>query len=82
MTQDQRLYHLLGTRMLDVPATLKRDGRPQLSNVIHHYDAAARIIRVSLTDDRARTKNLRRGPRASEPPWFCWRLGLWISTRA
>ncbi len=45
--------------------TLKRDGRPQLSNVIHAYDPDGRTIRVSLTDDRAKTRNLRRDPRAS-----------------
>ncbi|MEU6402385.1 PPOX class F420-dependent oxidoreductase [Streptomyces sp. NPDC046985] len=45
--------------------TLKRDGRPQLSNVSHAYDPDARVIRVSITDDRAKTRNLRRDPRAS-----------------
>ncbi|GGP53551.1 PPOX class F420-dependent enzyme [Streptomyces calvus] len=45
--------------------TLKRDGRPQLSNVMHVYYPDERIIRVSLTDDRAKTRNLRRDPRAS-----------------
>lgn len=44
-------------------ATLKRDGRPQLSNVAYHYDAG--VVRVSVTDDRAKVKNLRRDPRAS-----------------
>jgi PPOX class probable F420-dependent enzyme len=48
-----------------VLVTLKRDGRPQLSNVNHAYYPDERIIRVSLTDDRAKTRNLRRDPRAS-----------------
>ncbi|MFJ3822221.1 PPOX class F420-dependent oxidoreductase [Streptomyces nodosus] len=48
-----------------VLVTLKRDGRPQLSNVSHAYDPDRRIIRVSITDDRAKTRNLRRDPRAS-----------------
>jgi PPOX class probable F420-dependent enzyme len=48
-----------------VLVTLKRDGRPQLSNVAHAYDPDERIIRVSVTDDRAKTRNLRRDPRAS-----------------
>lgn len=48
-----------------VLVTLKRDGRPQLSNVSHAYDPAERIIRISVTDDRAKTRNLRRDPRAS-----------------
>ncbi|GAB3399577.1 PPOX class F420-dependent oxidoreductase [Flindersiella endophytica] len=46
-----------------VLVTLKRDGRPQLSNVSYTY--ADGVIRVSITDDRAKTRNLRRDPRAS-----------------
>ncbi|MFG3205786.1 PPOX class F420-dependent oxidoreductase [Streptomyces sp. NPDC048192] len=45
--------------------TLKRDGRPQLSNVTHAYYPDERVIRISVTDDRAKTRNLRRDPRAS-----------------
>jgi PPOX class probable F420-dependent enzyme len=45
--------------------TLKRDGRPQLSNVGYAYDPAAGLIRVSVTDDRAKTRNARRDPRVS-----------------
>jgi PPOX class probable F420-dependent enzyme len=56
---------LFGERPRGVLVTLKRDGRPQLSNVVHHYDPATRTIRISVTDDRAKTRNLRRDPRAS-----------------
>jgi PPOX class probable F420-dependent enzyme len=45
--------------------TIKRDGRPQVSNVTYHYDEGKRLVRVSLTDGRAKTRNLRRDPRAS-----------------
>lgn len=45
--------------------TLKRDGRPQLSNIIYTYDEAAGLVRISVTDGRAKTRNLRRDPRAS-----------------
>ncbi|MDJ0343129.1 PPOX class F420-dependent oxidoreductase [Streptomyces sp. H10-C2] len=45
--------------------TLKRDGRPQLSNVGYTYDEKSHTIRISVTDDRAKTRNLRRDPRAS-----------------
>lgn len=48
-----------------VLVTLKRDGRPQLSNVNHFYYPDERIVRVSVTEDRAKTRNLRRDPRAS-----------------
>jgi PPOX class probable F420-dependent enzyme len=64
MTQDA-LLTLLSDTHDGVLVTLKRDGRPQLSNVIHAYDPDERILRVSLTDDRAKTRNLRRDPRAS-----------------
>lgn len=45
--------------------TLKRDGRPQLSNILHHYDPRTRTFSVSMTDDRAKTRNMRRDPRVS-----------------
>ena len=64
MTQDP-LLTLFSEGHDGVLVTLKRDGRPQLSNVNHAYDPDERILRVSLTDDRAKTRNLRRDPRAS-----------------
>lgn len=64
-TDDATLLSLFGTHGLGVLATIKRDGRPQLSNVAYGYDAAARVLAVSVTDDRAKTRNLRRDPRAS-----------------
>ena len=59
------LLDLLERRQLGVLATIKRDGRPQLSNVNYHFDRGRGLIRVSVTDDRAKTANLRRDPRAS-----------------
>lgn len=47
-----------------VLVTLKRDGRPQLSNVNHFYYPDEHIVRVSITEGRAKTRNLRRDPRA------------------
>ncbi|MBV9664920.1 MAG: PPOX class F420-dependent oxidoreductase, partial [Actinobacteria bacterium] len=41
-----------------------RDGRPQLSNIAYHLGDDG-IVRISITDDRAKTKNLRRNPHAS-----------------
>ncbi|MGW5330871.1 PPOX class F420-dependent oxidoreductase [Streptomyces sp. NPDC004014] len=64
-TQEDALLKLLGESNGGVLVTLKKDGRPQLSNVTHVYSPDERIIRVSLTDDRAKTRNLRRDPRAS-----------------
>ncbi|GAA4940984.1 hypothetical protein GCM10023238_03350 [Streptomyces heliomycini] len=68
MTQDAEqnaLLALLSELHDGVLVTLKRDGRPQLSNVMHAYYPDERVVRVSLTDDRAKTRNLRRDPRAS-----------------
>ncbi|MGW2827116.1 PPOX class F420-dependent oxidoreductase [Streptomyces sp. NPDC001443] len=68
MTQDATqdvLLKLLSEGHAGVLVTLKRDGRPQLSNVNHAYYPDERTVRVSLTDDRAKTRNLRRDPRAS-----------------
>jgi PPOX class probable F420-dependent enzyme len=45
-------------------ATIKRDGRPQLSNILYLLDDDGRI-KVSVTQTRAKTHNLRRDPRAS-----------------
>lgn len=64
MTQDT-LLKLLAEGHAGVLVTLKGDGRPQLSNVSHAYYPDERTIRVSVTDDRAKTRNLRRDPRAS-----------------
>ena len=44
--------------------TLKSDGKPQLSNVLHTVGEDG-LIRVSVTDDRAKTRNLRREPWAA-----------------
>ncbi|MFJ8934684.1 PPOX class F420-dependent oxidoreductase [Streptomyces sp. NPDC102365] len=59
------LLRLLSEYDGGVLTTLKRDGRPQLSNVNHAYYPDERIVRVSLTDGRAKTRNLRRDPRVS-----------------
>jgi PPOX class probable F420-dependent enzyme len=65
MTDDTALYDLIGSQRNGVLATLKRDGRPQLSTVSHHFDADTRTLLVSITETRAKTKNMRRDPRVS-----------------
>jgi PPOX class probable F420-dependent enzyme len=47
-----------------VLVTQKRDGRPQLSNIIYTVDDGG-VVRVSITADRAKAKNLARQPIAS-----------------
>jgi uncharacterized protein len=62
---DDKLLALIKGNSLGVLATIKRDGRPQLSNVSYHFDPRELVIRVSITEPRAKTRNLRRDPRAS-----------------
>lgn len=62
---DDKLLALIADNSLGVLATLKRDGRPQLSNVTYHFDPRTMTIEVSITEPRAKTRNLRRDPRAS-----------------
>ena len=47
-----------------VLATLKADGRPQLSNIMFAVGDDG-LIRVSVTASRAKTANMRRDPRVS-----------------
>jgi PPOX class probable F420-dependent enzyme len=56
---------LLAQSRLGVLATIKADGRPQLSPVTPFYDRAAENLYVSMTEGRAKTANLRRDPRAA-----------------
>lgn len=62
---DDKLLALIAGNSLGVLATIKADGRPQLSNVSYHFDPRELVIRVSITEPRAKTRNLRRDPRAS-----------------
>ena len=62
---DDKLLALISGNSLGVLATIKGDGRPQLSNVSYHFDPRQVVVRVSITEPRAKTRNLRRDPRAS-----------------
>ncbi|MFC8694443.1 PPOX class F420-dependent oxidoreductase [Streptomyces parvus] len=61
----EALLRLLGEQDGGVLVTLKQDGRPQLSNVNHAFYPEEQVVRVSVTEGRAKTRNLRRDPRAS-----------------
>ena len=62
---DDKLLAVIAGNSLGVLATIKRDGRPQLSNVSYHFDPRALTISVSITEPRAKTRNPRRDARAS-----------------
>lgn len=58
-------YALLAQSRLGVLATIRSDGRPQLSPVMPHYDREAGVIHVSTSEGTAKITNLRRDPRAA-----------------
>ena len=63
LTDDEAMA-FVADRHWGVLVTLKQsDGRPQLSNVA--YAVIDGRVRVSVTDDRAKTANLRRDPRVA-----------------
>ena len=60
-----RFAELIAARRQGVLVTLRKDGRPQLSNVNYAWYPEEQTIRVSTTDDRAKTGNMRRDQRVS-----------------
>ncbi|HWM21773.1 MAG TPA: PPOX class F420-dependent oxidoreductase [Ilumatobacteraceae bacterium] len=52
------------SRQNGVLTTQKRDGRPQLSNITYSFGGDG-IVRISVTDGRAKTANIRRDNRVS-----------------
>ncbi|MET8704395.1 PPOX class F420-dependent oxidoreductase [Kitasatospora sp. NPDC004723] len=65
MTTDFDPRTLLAESRLGVLATIKSDGRPQLSPVMPYYDRDAERLYVSMAEGRAKVANLRRDPRAA-----------------
>jgi PPOX class probable F420-dependent enzyme len=67
---------LLAASRLGVLATIKSDGRPQLSPVMPFYDQEAGVIYVSMSEGSAKAANLRRDPRAAlevtTPDGWAW----------
>ena len=61
---EQALRDLVGAAGRGVLVTLKRDGRPQLSNVAYARGGADEL-RISTPSTTAKAANLRRDPRAS-----------------
>src|SRR6266852_2634697 len=64
MIELERARHFLKVRHDGILATIKGDGRPQLSNILYFMDDDGRV-KISVTQTRAKTHNLRRDPRAS-----------------
>jgi len=64
MTEAEARRYLRENRRA-VLATIKRDGRPQLSKVLYFFDERDGRCKISVTRTRAKTHNLRRDPRAT-----------------
>jgi PPOX class probable F420-dependent enzyme len=65
MTLDPNLLALTSARNIGALATIKNDGRPQLSTVNFTLDPSTTTARISVIDGRVTVHNLRRDPRAS-----------------
>jgi PPOX class probable F420-dependent enzyme len=63
MTREEAMNYI-SSNTRGVLATIKRDGRPQLSNIAYTLDDDG-LIKISVTGDRAKTKNARRDARVS-----------------
>jgi PPOX class probable F420-dependent enzyme len=60
---EEQLWGVIAAGNLGTVATLKKDGRPQLSDV--SYTAGDRLLRFSTRTALAKVHNLRRDPRVS-----------------
>ncbi|NIH81543.1 PPOX class F420-dependent oxidoreductase [Amycolatopsis viridis] len=65
MTTSFDPHQLLAESRIAVLATIKANGLPHLSPVTPYYDREAGVVLVSMTEGRAKTRNLRRDPRAA-----------------
>lgn len=59
-----RAQEFIAANPRGILTTFRRDGRPQMSPVTPGVDAAGRVM-VSVTEDRAKTRNARRDPRVA-----------------
>ncbi|MBL1065886.1 TIGR03618 family F420-dependent PPOX class oxidoreductase [Streptomyces sp. 7-21] len=62
---DGELSAVLSAHRFGVLAAVRRTGHPHLSTVVYQWDPAARLLRVSSTASRVKTRLLRRDPHAA-----------------
>jgi PPOX class probable F420-dependent enzyme len=60
---DPRMLDVLAERHRGVLAVIRPNGRPHLSTIAYAYDRDADLVRISVTDSRAKTRSLRADPR-------------------
>lgn len=63
--KERQLLAAFGDRGNCALATIGSSGRPHITNISYAFDAGSATFRISLTDSRVKTRNLRRDPRAS-----------------
>ena len=65
MSVDDRMLEFAAGQKWGVLATIRRNGRPQLSNVGYAYDPEQQLFRVSVTAARVKTRILAADPRVT-----------------
>ena len=65
MSVDPRMLGFVAEHHWGVLAAVQPGGRPHLSNVGYAYDRDADVVRISVTDSRAKTRYLREDPRVT-----------------
>jgi len=63
--QSRQLLAAFGDRGNAALVTIGKSGRPHITNISYAFDPDRATFRISLTDSRVKTRNLRRDPRAS-----------------
>jgi len=73
---DPRMLSFVAANTRGVLATIGPSGRPQLSNLFYWFDPTADLVRLSTTEDRVKTRHLRRDARVtlhvSSPDFWTW----------
>ena len=77
MTEIEAARRFVAENHRGVLATFRRDGRIQQSPVTAGVDEAGRVI-ISVTEDRAKTRNARRDPRISLCVFNDAFYGAWV----
>ncbi|WP_307128895.1 TIGR03618 family F420-dependent PPOX class oxidoreductase [Streptomyces sp. B1I3] len=62
---DQELSHILAKQQFGVLAAVRGTGHPHLSTVLYRWDGEERVLRISTTTERLKTRMLRRDPHAA-----------------
>lgn len=62
---DRALSRILRDQQFGVLAAVRSTGHPHLSTVLYRWDPEERVLRVSSTADRLKTRILRKNPHAS-----------------